>query len=169
MMPPTSNPRLVSSRVTDGDARLAVNHVWQLVERPIRWVAGKFTDDPETMKDLVQEAMFKLWELEPSRIDIRNRAEVFYVRRALINRMWDVVRTEWLRVHPDGIAEAVARSALSTAVPPQSPRYARSSDVKPVGHAASGPGRPEDAHSTSDVTKSAKAMLIIRTLSSGIS
>ena len=104
MKPPTWNPCLVSTQLMEGDARLAVIEMGTRVEQPVRRAASNLVKEPETEEDLVQEAMIKLWQLEPSRFDIGNRAEIFYVRRALIDRMWDVVRSAFLRVRPAGMS-----------------------------------------------------------------
>ena len=98
MRPRSLHIRLVSGRVVQGGAARSVGGVWARVERSVRRTARKLTDDPELQSDLVQEAMIKLWQLDPSRIDLGSNVEIFYVRRMLINRMWDVLRAEWLRV-----------------------------------------------------------------------
>jgi DNA-directed RNA polymerase specialized sigma24 family protein len=110
MKPPTWNPCLVSTHLVEGDARLAVIEMWTRVEQPVRRAASNLAKEPETEEDLVQEAMIKLWQLDPSRFDVRSRTAISYLRRALINRMRDVVQSEFLRRHPDGLpVELVAR------------------------------------------------------------
>lgn len=118
MMPQPSSRRFVCGHVERGDAANAVDVVWKRVERAVRRAARRLTTDAEMRKDLVQEARVKLWELDPSRIDLRDNTGVFYVRRVLINRMWDVQRAEWARV---GMGVRAAGVGLHPSLPVQGP------------------------------------------------
>lgn len=52
--------------------------------------ARLLTKDRDERQDLIQEARLALWQVDASRCDIRNRAEVRYLRKLLINHMRDV-------------------------------------------------------------------------------
>lgn len=80
-----------------GDSARAVESMWPMLERKIRHVAEEITDEPELQADLVQEAQIILWEVDPTRFDPRRFGEQAYLRRVLINRMWDVWRAEMAR------------------------------------------------------------------------
>jgi hypothetical protein len=44
--------------------------------------------DPDHLDDLLQGAQIALWELDPTRFDLRAPSERYYLWRALENRMW---------------------------------------------------------------------------------
>jgi DNA-directed RNA polymerase specialized sigma24 family protein len=50
----------------------------------------------------VQEALVELWMIDPTRFDLRERKELNYLRRMLVNRMWDVWRVARLCVGSAG-------------------------------------------------------------------
>ena len=69
---------------------LAFGTVWPELAPSIKRFARLITPDRDHQDDLIQEAMIALWNADPTRYDFRDRADVAYVRRVLINRMWDV-------------------------------------------------------------------------------
>lgn len=77
-----------------GNSNRAVEPAWRRVKRSLRYTARTITDDPEVRKDLLQEALVEMWVIDPTRFDFRDRKEVAYLKRMLINRMWDVWRKE---------------------------------------------------------------------------
>lgn len=52
------------------------------------------TKDSTEQEELLQEAFVELWIIDPTRFDLRERADLAYVRRLLMNGMWDVCRKE---------------------------------------------------------------------------
>jgi DNA-directed RNA polymerase specialized sigma24 family protein len=77
-----------------GNTDLAVEWAWDLIKRSLRPATHRITDDVDERKDLLQEALVELWAIDPTRFDLREPKEVAYLRRMLINRMWDVWRSE---------------------------------------------------------------------------
>lgn len=75
-----------------GVSDAAFDAVWAKVRRAVRTYAERVTDDPDEVDDFVQEAAIWLWELEPSRFDAADQAEMAYVWRLLTRRMLDVRR-----------------------------------------------------------------------------
>lgn len=71
------------------EAILAFEIVWPELEPSIKRFARTITGNREDRRDLVQEAMIALWKCDPARFDFRDASEVAYVRRILINHMWD--------------------------------------------------------------------------------
>lgn len=65
-----------------------------MIKRSLRPVARRLTEDVEERKDLLQEALVELWAIDPTRFDLREASEIEYLRRMLVNRMWDVWRKE---------------------------------------------------------------------------
>ncbi len=58
---------------------------------PALWrAARRLTRDADLLDDLIQEARICLWELDPTRFDLGNSADLRYVCRALINRMCEL-------------------------------------------------------------------------------
>ena len=72
------------------DGVLAFDTVWPDLEPSIRRFARRLTPDRDHQEELVQEAMVKLWRVDPTRYDFRNQSDVSYIRRVLINRMRNV-------------------------------------------------------------------------------
>jgi DNA-directed RNA polymerase specialized sigma24 family protein len=73
-----------------GDASLAVGSTWPMFAPLLTRLAGRSAGDPDEAADLVQEALVHLWRMDPTRYDLRDRADYRYLRRALVNRMWRV-------------------------------------------------------------------------------
>ena len=48
------------------------------------------TDDHDEQKELLQEALVELWLTDPTRFDLRDDGERRYLRRRLVNKMWNV-------------------------------------------------------------------------------
>lgn len=84
------------SQVTklSGESSLAVEAVWPQIEFSLLPAARRITEDRDQQDDLVQEALVELWMIDPTRFDLRERKEFNYLRRMLVNRMWDVWRGE---------------------------------------------------------------------------
>ena len=80
---------------------------WPMLEESIRRFARIITKDRDQQDDLMQEAMIALWKCDVSRYDFLIEADVNYVRRILINHMWDV----WGR--DDGRFRAKAEALLA--------------------------------------------------------
>jgi len=89
-------PHSPGSRVAShtGDSSLAVAHVWDKLEHSLHSAVCRMTNDTEEQEDLLQEALVELWVIDPTRFDLRERADLAYLRRLLMNRMWDVWRIE---------------------------------------------------------------------------
>ena len=104
-----------------GDAALAVDRVWLRFRPPLRRLARRLTDDRDLRKDLVQEAMISLWDIDPTRFDFREWREFTYVRNALMNRMRDVWRAEMSRCVMT-VEEATRLSGVEFAPLPGLPR-----------------------------------------------
>ena len=66
-------------------------------EPVLRRTARQLTADPDLREDLVQEGRVRLWELDPTRFDLRRVEDVGYLCRALINRMRRVWKAEMAR------------------------------------------------------------------------
>ncbi|MDB4876957.1 MAG: Sigma-70 region 2 [Gemmatimonadetes bacterium] len=80
-----------------GNASSAVPRAWALFRPVLLRFARRLTEDSELRKDLVQEALIELWEIDPTRFDLRDPADYTYLRNALMNRMRNVWRAEVLR------------------------------------------------------------------------
>jgi DNA-directed RNA polymerase specialized sigma24 family protein len=48
--------------------------------------------DRDLAVDLEQEALIRLWELDPTRFDVSNPQDQRFIHRVLVNRMRDVAR-----------------------------------------------------------------------------
>lgn len=70
---------------------------WSIVRRAITRKAREISEDRDDQADLVQEALIRLWEMEPSRFDFGDREDLRFVVRLLRNRMWDVAWSGKLR------------------------------------------------------------------------
>lgn len=82
--------RATRARMT-GDATLAIGRAWRRLEPVVRRAAERFTpDDPDLADDLVQEALIRLWEIDPTRFRLEEPQELYYLRRILIHRMFRV-------------------------------------------------------------------------------
>ena len=66
-------------------------------EPMLRRTARRLTADPDLREDLMQEGRVRLWELDPTRFDLRKADDIRYLCRALINRMQRVWKTEMAR------------------------------------------------------------------------
>ncbi|MDB4890480.1 MAG: hypothetical protein JWL61_2335 [Gemmatimonadetes bacterium] len=77
-----------------GDSTLAIAQVWVQLEQSLSGAALRMTKEWEEQEDLLQEALVELWVIDPTRFDLREGMEIAYLRRMLINRMWDVWRKE---------------------------------------------------------------------------
>lgn len=83
--------RLATSTVpVTADALIRFNEIWPQYERTVRHFAAQITSDHDHQQDLIQEAMIALWECNPGRYNILWKPDKYYVRKILINRMWDV-------------------------------------------------------------------------------
>jgi DNA-directed RNA polymerase specialized sigma24 family protein len=78
--------------VHDGDWELSVERAWAVVQPAVACVARELASSVDEQEDLRQEALIRLWQVDPSRFDLRDREEVRYLRRVAINRMRDVWR-----------------------------------------------------------------------------
>lgn len=73
-----------------GDRDTAVEALLIEIE-PLLWrAARRLTRDRDLQADLVQEARVRLWEIDPTRFDLGNREDRWYLGRVLRNRMWRV-------------------------------------------------------------------------------
>jgi DNA-directed RNA polymerase specialized sigma24 family protein len=88
-------------RIRVSRAESAYRRAWGRIERQVRHVAGRMTDDRDLKDDLVQEAMVLLWDLDPTRFDLRRREDNRYVMRLLSRRMRTVWRREWTKAVRD--------------------------------------------------------------------
>ena len=79
-----------SPKAVVGNTALAVEKVWAEVASLLRRIATKTTEDRDLRDDMVQEAHIFLWEIDPTRFDLRNRVERDYLVGMLINRMREV-------------------------------------------------------------------------------
>lgn len=70
-----------------GDSQMAVELAWGVLRRSLEKRARRITLDEDHQNDLIQDAMIKLWNLDPTRFDLRRRKERTYLRRLLGNRM----------------------------------------------------------------------------------
>ena len=75
-----------------GDSGLAVDPAWSELAPSLRRVARRMTSARDEQDDLLQEALVALWAIDPTRFDLREHAELAYLRRMLVNRMWDAWR-----------------------------------------------------------------------------
>lgn len=75
---------------TTAEEILAFGTVWPELAPSIERFARLITPERDHQQDLIQEAMVALWNADSTRYNFRERADVAYVRRMLINRMWDV-------------------------------------------------------------------------------
>ena len=71
------------------EAMLIFTVVWPSFERGIEAFARRLASDPDDQEDLVQEAMITLWRCDPTAYDFHDRADMAYLRRAMVNRMCD--------------------------------------------------------------------------------
>lgn len=74
-----------------GDSSLAVDPAWSELAPSLRRVARRMTSARDEQDDLLQEALVALWVIDPTRFDLREPAELAYLRRMLVNRMWDAL------------------------------------------------------------------------------
>ena len=65
-------------------------NAWDILGPSIRWFSGVITDERAHRLDLIQEARIELWRLDTTRFVLSDKAEVAYLRKCLINRMWTV-------------------------------------------------------------------------------
>jgi DNA-directed RNA polymerase specialized sigma24 family protein len=79
------------------DADLAVGEAWERFEPRMRRRAAQWTDDLDEQDDLVQEALIRLWKVDPTRFDLRDPVAVRYLRNSMMNRMLDVWGREAVR------------------------------------------------------------------------
>ena len=79
----------------------AVAKVWIRFQPTVSRWARRLTRDRDLRQDLMQEAVIALWESDPTRFDLRDRAERAYLLRVMANRMRDVWRAEMKRCTRD--------------------------------------------------------------------
>jgi DNA-directed RNA polymerase specialized sigma24 family protein len=82
---------------TTGHSHRTIDGVWRQLTPAMTRAARRLTHDADEQRDLLQEAMIKLWEVDPTRFDLKQTAELRYLRRVLVNRMWKVQRAELRR------------------------------------------------------------------------
>ena len=80
-----------------GDAARSVEVAWSRLSPDLAPLARRLTSDQDLLDDLLQEARIRLWELDPTRFDLRVGRERHYLWRALKNRMWEVWAREMAR------------------------------------------------------------------------
>ena len=87
------------SRITSstGDSSRRVTKAWSVMEPSLRRTAERMTPECDEQDDLLQEALIQLWICDPTRFDLRNADDRFYLKRVLVNRMWQA-RSSCLRV-----------------------------------------------------------------------
>lgn len=93
-----------------GDAMRSIERAWAQLSRDLIPVARGLTKDPDLMDDLLQEARIALWELDPTRFELRDARERYYLWRALKNRMWKV----WAKEMARGVGRGEAVEAAGT-------------------------------------------------------
>ena len=81
-----------------GDSGRAVEWAWSRIEWSLRLSVRRITENSDDQQDLLQEALVELWVIDPTRFDLRDRDNLEYLRRMLVNRMWDVWRSEMSRM-----------------------------------------------------------------------
>lgn len=82
----------VSSYDVGGDSSRAIALAWVRLLPSLRHVVGRMTPDSDEQEDYLQEALIHLWTLDVTRFDLRLQAERNYLRRMLVNHMWNVRR-----------------------------------------------------------------------------
>jgi len=80
-----------------GNALLAMEAMWADAKPILRRLARTMTDDVDLQKDMLQEALILLWELDPTRFDPRKPGARRYLTKMMINQMRIVVRRELSR------------------------------------------------------------------------
>lgn len=76
------------------DSQLAVDLALVALEPGLRRTARRLTADADLREDLVQEARIRLWETDPTRLDLEDQEDLRYLCRILTNRMWQVWKAE---------------------------------------------------------------------------
>ena len=79
-----------SGQVVTAEGVLAFGASWEVLEPSLKRFARLMVRNVDDRKDLLQDAMVELWNLDPTRYDFRDDADVSYIRRRLIMRMWSV-------------------------------------------------------------------------------
>ena len=73
-----------------GDSNDAIGRAWAMMEDSLRYTAERLTEDSDEQEDLLQEALIQLWITDPTRFDLGVVEERSYLKRMLVNRMWQV-------------------------------------------------------------------------------
>jgi DNA-directed RNA polymerase specialized sigma24 family protein len=107
----TSSIELAGVPIT-AEGILAFNAVWPDLAGSMRRFARIISSSLDDQADLVQEAMIKLWQVDPARYELGDPKDVAYLRRVLIHHMYDVWGSEPLRFRnsPDSLARATGPS-----------------------------------------------------------
>ena len=86
--------RAAAWRITTGGVTVesvqSFNSAWEILGPSIGWFSGVITEERAHRLDLIQEARIELWRLDATRFVLSDKAEVAYLRKCLINRMWTV-------------------------------------------------------------------------------
>ena len=93
-----------------GNAARSVEVAWSRLSPDLAPLARRLTSDQDLLDDLLQEARIRLWELDPTRFDLRVGRERHYLWRALKNRMWEV----WAREMARGTGGEETTGAMGT-------------------------------------------------------
>ena len=96
------------------NANRAAEGVWPMFAPSLAKFAERLTKDPDEQADLMQEALIKLWKVDPTRFDLhRDPEDRAYVYRILVNRMWHVWGGEKRRPEAMSKADEVALALRS--------------------------------------------------------
>lgn len=90
MKRPTVQERMRATPIT-AQGMLAYSVVWPLFEPAIRRFARLCTDVRAEQEDLIEDAMLRLWYLDPSRYDFRVPAVFNRMRAELITCMFHTI------------------------------------------------------------------------------
>ncbi len=76
--------------VITAEGVLAFGNSWAVLAPSLTRFARLMTHNKQDRNDLLQDTMVELWNLDPTRYDFNEPADVGYLRRCLILRMWAV-------------------------------------------------------------------------------
>lgn len=79
------------------DSMSMLDVVWAVLGERVERASRRMTRDDDLRADLVQEAKIALWRIDATRFDLRRKRERAFVRRVVVNRMWNVWRSEMVR------------------------------------------------------------------------
>ena len=78
------------SRVVTAEGVRAFGESWAVLAPSMQRFARLMTHNRQDRNDLLQDAMVELWNLDTTRFDFNDPADIRYLRHYLIVRMWAV-------------------------------------------------------------------------------